>query len=56
MKAQLDPGRNMAPEHIRHIHLIGICGTAMAALAGMLKARGFHVTGSDQNEIGRAHV
>lgn len=49
MKAQLDPGRNMAPEHIRHIHLIGICGTAMAALAGMLKARGFHVTGSDQN-------
>ena len=49
MKAQLEPGRNMAPEHIRHIHLIGICGTAMAALAGMLKARGFHVTGSDQN-------
>jgi UDP-N-acetylmuramate: L-alanyl-gamma-D-glutamyl-meso-diaminopimelate ligase len=31
----------------RHIHLIGICGTAMASLAGMLKARGFHVTGSD---------
>src|SRR5579885_1835350 len=31
----------------RHIHLIGICGTAMASLAGMLKARGFFVTGSD---------
>ena len=31
----------------RHIHLIGICGTAMASLAGMLKARGFHVSGSD---------
>src|SRR5215471_11533989 len=31
----------------RHIHLIGICGTAMAALAGMLKQRGFRVTGSD---------
>ncbi len=31
----------------RHIHLIGICGTAMASLAGMLKARGFEVTGSD---------
>ena len=30
-----------------HIHLIGICGTAMASLAGMLKHRGFHVTGSD---------
>jgi UDP-N-acetylmuramate: L-alanyl-gamma-D-glutamyl-meso-diaminopimelate ligase len=31
----------------RHIHLIGICGTAMASLAGMLKQRGFLVTGSD---------
>jgi UDP-N-acetylmuramate: L-alanyl-gamma-D-glutamyl-meso-diaminopimelate ligase len=30
-------------------HLIGICGTAMAALAGMLQARGHHVTGSDEN-------
>jgi len=31
----------------KHIHLIGICGTAMASLAGMLKQRGFGVTGSD---------
>jgi len=31
----------------RHIHLIGICGTAMAALAGMLRQREYHVTGSD---------
>ena len=31
----------------KHIHLIGICGTAMASLAGMLKQRGFEVTGSD---------
>src|SRR5277367_5323637 len=31
----------------KHIHLIGICGTAMASLAGMLKERGHHVTGSD---------
>jgi len=31
----------------KHIHLIGICGTAMASLAGMLKHRGFRVTGSD---------
>jgi UDP-N-acetylmuramate: L-alanyl-gamma-D-glutamyl-meso-diaminopimelate ligase len=30
-----------------HYHLIGICGTAMASLAGMLQARGHHVTGSD---------
>jgi UDP-N-acetylmuramate: L-alanyl-gamma-D-glutamyl-meso-diaminopimelate ligase len=31
----------------KHIHLIGICGTAMASLAGMLKERGHRVTGSD---------
>jgi len=31
----------------KHIHLIGICGTAMASLAGMLKERGFRVSGSD---------
>jgi UDP-N-acetylmuramate: L-alanyl-gamma-D-glutamyl-meso-diaminopimelate ligase len=32
-----------------HYHLIGICGTAMASLAGMLQARGHVVTGSDEN-------
>src|SRR5436305_1616470 len=32
-----------------HYHLIGICGTAMASLAGMLQARGHKVTGSDVN-------
>jgi UDP-N-acetylmuramate: L-alanyl-gamma-D-glutamyl-meso-diaminopimelate ligase len=31
----------------KHIHLIGICGTAMASLAGMLQMRGHRVTGSD---------
>src|SRR5512143_3892022 len=31
----------------KHIHLIGICGTAMASLAGMLARCGFRVTGSD---------
>jgi UDP-N-acetylmuramate: L-alanyl-gamma-D-glutamyl-meso-diaminopimelate ligase len=31
----------------KHIHLIGICGTAMASLAGMLQVRGHRVTGSD---------
>ncbi len=30
------------------IHLIGVCGTAMATLAAMLKQRGFDVQGSDQ--------
>ena len=32
-----------------HYHLIGICGTAMASLAGMLQARGHDITGSDEN-------
>lgn len=32
-----------------HYHLIGICGTAMASLAGMLHARGHYVTGSDKD-------
>lgn len=32
-----------------HIHMLGICGTAMASLAGLLKDRGFKVTGSDSN-------
>ncbi len=32
----------------KHIHLIGICGTAMASLAGLLQAKGHRITGSDQ--------
>jgi UDP-N-acetylmuramate: L-alanyl-gamma-D-glutamyl-meso-diaminopimelate ligase len=32
----------------RHIHLIGICGTAMASLAGLLQLRGHRITGSDK--------
>jgi len=35
------------PAAPKHIHLIGVAGTAMAALAGMLKERGFAVSGSD---------
>jgi UDP-N-acetylmuramate: L-alanyl-gamma-D-glutamyl-meso-diaminopimelate ligase len=31
----------------KHVHLIGVCGTAMASLAGMLRAQGWRVTGSD---------
>ncbi len=31
----------------KHIHLIGVCGTAMASLAGMLQGCGHRVTGSD---------
>ncbi len=33
----------------RHYHLIGIGGTAMGSLAGLLKAAGHTVTGSDEN-------
>src|SRR5579871_6018859 len=35
------------PAACKRIHLIGVGGTAMAALAGMLKERGFAVSGSD---------
>jgi UDP-N-acetylmuramate: L-alanyl-gamma-D-glutamyl-meso-diaminopimelate ligase len=31
----------------KYIYLIGICGTAMASLAGMLKQQGYEVSGSD---------
>ena len=31
------------------VHITGICGTAMAALAGMLRDAGHRVTGSDSN-------
>ncbi|MGE5215563.1 MAG: UDP-N-acetylmuramate:L-alanyl-gamma-D-glutamyl-meso-diaminopimelate ligase [Chloroflexota bacterium] len=32
-----------------HIHLIAICGVGMASLAGLLRSRGYRVTGSDQS-------
>ncbi|HEY0758924.1 MAG TPA: UDP-N-acetylmuramate:L-alanyl-gamma-D-glutamyl-meso-diaminopimelate ligase [Acidisarcina sp.] len=35
------------PSRSKHIHLIGICGTAMGSLAGLLQLRGHRVTGSD---------
>jgi UDP-N-acetylmuramate: L-alanyl-gamma-D-glutamyl-meso-diaminopimelate ligase len=31
------------------IHLMGICGVGMSSLAGMLKEKGYTITGSDQN-------
>jgi len=45
---------NIVPEAVRRgesrrIHLIAICGVAMSALAGMLKQRGYEVSGSDEN-------
>ncbi|MEO6259663.1 MAG: Mur ligase family protein [Thermoanaerobaculia bacterium] len=35
--------------HIQRVYLIGIGGTAMASLAGMLKERGYEVGGSDEH-------
>ncbi|HEY2469625.1 MAG TPA: UDP-N-acetylmuramate:L-alanyl-gamma-D-glutamyl-meso-diaminopimelate ligase [Terracidiphilus sp.] len=32
----------------KHIHLTGICGTAMASLAGLLQLQGHRITGSDK--------
>jgi UDP-N-acetylmuramate: L-alanyl-gamma-D-glutamyl-meso-diaminopimelate ligase len=34
---------------LRHVHFIAIAGTGMGSLAGLLKARGIEVTGSDEN-------
>jgi UDP-N-acetylmuramate: L-alanyl-gamma-D-glutamyl-meso-diaminopimelate ligase len=39
---------NIPPRHA-HIHLMGICGVGMSSLAGMLKEKGYKITGSDQN-------
>lgn len=47
--ASLSPELNALPRRFRHVHLMGICGTAMASLAGILKQEGYVVTGSDQN-------
>ncbi len=45
----LSPEPNLVPGDLHRIHLIGICGTGMSSLAGMLKEKGYLVTGSDQN-------
>jgi UDP-N-acetylmuramate: L-alanyl-gamma-D-glutamyl-meso-diaminopimelate ligase len=47
--AALSPDLNVLPARLHHVHLMGICGTAMASLAGILKQEGYLVTGSDQN-------
>ncbi len=35
--------------NVNRVYLIGICGTAMASLAGMLQERGYSVGGSDEH-------
>jgi UDP-N-acetylmuramate: L-alanyl-gamma-D-glutamyl-meso-diaminopimelate ligase len=39
------------PPELKHIHIMGIGGTAMAALAGLLVDAGYRVTGSDGNIV-----
>jgi UDP-N-acetylmuramate: L-alanyl-gamma-D-glutamyl-meso-diaminopimelate ligase len=41
-------GGDVVSARPRHIHLSGICGTAMASLAGLLQLRGHRITGSDK--------
>jgi len=45
---QNDP-RHRIPPVVQSVHLIAVCGTAMGALAAMLKEMGLTVTGSDRN-------
>jgi UDP-N-acetylmuramate: L-alanyl-gamma-D-glutamyl-meso-diaminopimelate ligase len=40
--------QNHIPDQVRKIHLVAVCGTAMGALACMLKEQGFEISGSDQ--------
>jgi len=39
----------MHKHKIERVHFMGICGTAMGAIAAALRDRGFTVTGSDEN-------
>jgi UDP-N-acetylmuramate: L-alanyl-gamma-D-glutamyl-meso-diaminopimelate ligase len=43
------PENNRIPEQVKSVHLTAVCGTAMGALACMLKDMGYRVTGSDTN-------
>src|SRR5918997_6611195 len=40
---------SIEPAAARRIHLVGVAGTGMGSFAGMLKAAGYEVTGSDEN-------
>src|SRR5512147_2778733 len=40
---------DLEPGSVKRIHLVGVAGTGMGAFAGMLKAAGYQVTGSDEN-------
>jgi UDP-N-acetylmuramate: L-alanyl-gamma-D-glutamyl-meso-diaminopimelate ligase len=40
---------DITPGSIERIHLVGVAGTGMGSFAGMLKAAGYQVTGSDES-------
>src|SRR3989344_8410439 len=37
--------------HFKNVHMIGIKGAGMTALAGLLSQQGVHITGSDTDEV-----
>ncbi len=39
----------MLTKEVNFVHFVGICGTAMAAVAALCRDRGYTVTGSDEN-------
>ena len=45
---RVDQRRPFDPEALRRVHFVAIGGTGMGSLAGLLKARGVQVTGSDK--------
>ena len=51
-EVQQDPARRPPPPvdwtDVKRVHIMGICGSAMGAFAGMLRTRGFEVRGSDK--------
>ena len=49
MSGMADAGTVVDWKKVRRVHLIGVAGTGMGSFAGMLKAAGYEVTGSDEN-------
>lgn len=41
--------KNHRMEELKHVHILGVCGTLMGAFAALLKRQGIRVTGTDQN-------
>jgi UDP-N-acetylmuramate: L-alanyl-gamma-D-glutamyl-meso-diaminopimelate ligase len=41
--------QSIDPRAPKRVHLVGVAGTGMGSFAGMLKAAGYEVTGSDEN-------